>query len=575
MKLWPFGKSQEDPAMWKEVQSLSPEKLRILEDYIPGFDHKDPKTFQSLSQTADMMEGLKELAQKAKEGTDSMKNYWVAAAYAALYTKVNSRRVDCIKEVDRMKSFYLVDVILNEITNDSLAPDIHTGNVLTLFSDKKDINKELKELEETLSLDSMCETITPDMLAYGDYILSTRVDKIDGLTAICDDVIQERVIPLVDFKGIQGYLVQSEGKLRIAPPSEFITFSLPGNRLRLDLEKELGSILQKQIKEEDYEKIPKFARMGKSVIYPVISKIKELELLEQLVPATKLSKLAGGTIVGVQVPSGYDVEKGFNAAKRIESLINKRIGVDERTADMSIENILASTGRIKVVPLFGDKGQLQKLDYKSDEPDDLLNSVRESRSTILSSIGVPYEIIFGSDGDTKGQLLKKYARYLRILKKVQKAIAEAVKQIAYIHLTNKGIVFEEKDVQVSFINKLIEIDNIDKLEFADTTVNFIENVRRFVFELAAKDTSPIAGNVNLAAFVEFLNTNLRTVGLGDVVFVSKDGELVDISGDSVSGADVTPDEPDETKSLSAKPAAKLDKSGKPAVKPSLEDDDEP
>lgn len=542
MKLWPFGNKQIISEARQAILDLSPDKMKILENYIPGFDHSDPATYGSLDQTVTMLEGLKDLSARAKESTDSMKNYWVAAAYAALYMKVSQRRVDCIKEVDRIKQFYLVDTILTEITNDSLTPDIHTGNVLTLYSDNKEINDELRDMENNLCIDNLVETIVPDMLAYGDYILSTKVENGKGITALNDDVLQQMVIPLVDFKGIQGYLVHKDGKLQVAPPSDFITFSLPGNRVRLDVENEVGGLLKKQVREGDYDKIPKFARMGKSVIYPVISKLKELELLEQLVPATKLSKLSGGTIVGVQVPAGYDVEKGFNAARRIESLINKRVGVDERTGDLSIENILASTGRIKVVPLFGDKGQLQKLDYKSDEPDDLLNSVRESRSTIFSSIGIPYEIIFGSDGDSKGQLLKKYSRYLRILKKVQKAVAETVKQIAYIHLTNKGVPFEEKDVKVTFLNKLIEIDNIDKLEFADTTVNFIENVRRFIFELASKETSPIAANVDLSEFVKFLNVNLRTIGLGDVVFLSKDGEVINLPKDGgVVGLDPSSD----------------------------------
>ena len=46
-----------------------------------------------------------------------------------------------------------------------------------------------------------------------------------------------------------------------------------------------------------------------------MSKIKELELLEQLVPATKISKLSNGTILGMQVPPNYNVEKGLAAAK--------------------------------------------------------------------------------------------------------------------------------------------------------------------------------------------------------------------------------------------------------------------
>ena len=57
-------------------------------------------------------------------------------------------------------------------------------------------------------------------------------------------------------------------------------------------------------KKEILKNIPHFIRIGKSMIYPVLDKIKQLQLLEELVPATKLADLSSGTMVGVSIPAG-------------------------------------------------------------------------------------------------------------------------------------------------------------------------------------------------------------------------------------------------------------------------------
>lgn len=544
---------------------------------------------------------------EALRSKNSRIDYQVAAAYGAVYMRVATTRRELIKDVDKMRAFYLVDVLLTQFTEDSLAPEIGTGNVLEVKSNRPELQAEIDALEEKFDLDALALAICPDLLLYGEYTLKTKVEPhpsinkkkeddaaqannpetkpapangklipvtgpsveahlkevvvpvtggagkdggapnlvpitgptADGITnqdanaqklkenygliELEDVVEQGTVVALTHYSQTVGYLSLDQTthskKIRKHQPADFVKFSLSGQRIRIDLHKEFQATgTGSGAVPEELKDIPRYIRVGKSVIHPIIAKLKELELLEALVPATKLAKLSSGTVVGVQVPAGYDIQKAAEAARQAEAILNKRVGVDDRLGELTIENIMNTAGRLKVVPIFGDKGQLTKLDYQSDEPDELLASVKETREIICSSAGIPYEILFSTNGEKKGELLKKYARYLRKLKAIQKAIEEGMRQIVYIHLVNKGYEFRNEDITVEFNHKLIEIDNLDNLEFIDATVGLLKNTKDFISSLADPVQSPgFADRVDVSVFVEFLNKQLAIVGFKELI----------------------------------------------------------
>lgn len=487
------------------------------------------------------------LTSNYRDFSDPENNYSILAAYSSIYQKVTTERIKVIKEVDKMKSFYLVDVVLGQLTEDALSPEIGTDQILEIkYPTNKKIEKVLQELEKKLKIDQTLLNITPDLLAYGEYTLETVIDKErveetedelnnkklhkkisgKGLIAIRDTVEQDRIVELSQDNENRGYLsMDDRGRVLKRDAADFIKFILGGNRVRVKLEDQIPFKLNKHNPKvlELLKSLPRFVRVGKSKIYPFISKFKELELLEKLIPATKLSKLSNVNLVGMQVPGQFDIEKGLNAAKRVESIVNNKVGVDQKLGEITVESILAVAGRTKVVPLFGDKGTLDKLDFKSDEPDDLLGSTKDVRELILDSIGVPYELIYKSEGDSKSETLKRYARYLRLLKNIQRALADGVKQICCIHLSNLGIEdYDEDAIEVEFLNKLIEIDNLDKLEHADVTIGLLRNIRDFFNEMN-EEGSAFAGAIDLNVVGEYLNRQLRTIGLADAIKTSKEG----------------------------------------------------
>lgn len=496
---------------------------------------------------------LEEMKRSRSSATET---YIVAAAFSSLYSKIAESRKQMIKEVDRVRNFYLTEVLLNQLVDDALTPEIGTGRIINVTSDKEHIQREIDRLNEQFGFDEVINSIKTDLIAYGEYTISTDVhphplviqrkqamvngeavneDYFDGpqeetdeegnsygLVDLRDDVDIASVVPLTKWSETVGFLVRDKDQVVRREPADYVLFSFMSQRLRVDLHKEFG--LNGQSVSELLKDIPRYIRVGKSVIYPVIAKLKELELLEAMVPATKLSKLSGGTLIGVKVPVGYDVEQALQACEKVEGLINKKVGIDPIRGELTIENIFAAAGKLKCIPVWGDQGELEKIDHKLDEPDDLMASNKELREIISTSIGVPPELIFGgADDASKGGMLRKYARYLRKLKSIQKAIGEGIRQIVYIHLANKNIRFESEDISVEFFNRLIETDNLDRLEFIDTTVSLLDNLKTFIFELAG-ETSPIAKRVKLAAFVEFISKQLAVVGLEHFIDVDGDGE---------------------------------------------------
>lgn len=451
----------------------------------------------------------------------------VAAAYSTIYTRVSQSRRKLIREVERMRQFYLVDVILTQLTEDALTPEITTGDIVEVTSPKKEIQYEIDYLEEKFDLDQLILTITPDLLAYGEYTLATQVNvnpnasnlyesKTEyGLIELLDNLDQSSVIALSRYSAIDGYLILDEhGQIKKRLPCDFVKFTLLSQRLRIDIHQEFGIVTPKLSRE-----VPRFIRVGRSVIYSVLSKLKELELIEALVPATKISKLSSGSLIGIQVPAGYEIDKALDAAKKVESLINKKMGIDPKLEELTIENIMNAAGRLKVVPIFGDKGTLSKLDYKSEEPEELLSSIVDIRKTILSSVGIPYEVLFGGEETKRGEIIRKFGRYLRKLKAIQKSLEEGLRQIIYIHLVNKGIPFTSEDIRVEFYNKIVDMESLDRLEYIDTTVAILKNIDEFMEKLSSYEG--VKDAINFREYMRFLNNELNIVGFNEIINVEK------------------------------------------------------
>ncbi len=492
-----------------------------LDQFIP--EAKKKISSKDLSQAQDnastTMDAYKSVF-KYQDKLEKLSPYHVTAAYASLYTSVKSVRFNITKSIDKVKYNYLVDTIVHQMSEDALTPEVGTDEILEIKSKNKAILKAVAKLEEIIDLDQLAKNIAPEAVFYGEYTLKTEINNNNktgslGITDLLDVVDQGSVVPLTKNGKQQGFLVKDleDQKIKRVGNASYVKFILGGARIRVENEA-YGIRVNNTKVQHALDKLPKFVRTGRSMIYPLLEKIKELELLEKLVPATKLSKMSSATLIGLSVPNNQEIDTAMAATRKIEGLINRKLNVDPISEELTVEDILATTGKMKVVPLFGEKGTLEKLDFKSDEPDDLLGSVKDIRETITESIG----IVLYSTEDNKLDSLRRNSRYINRLKNIQRCISDGVKQLIYIHLVNSGITFKKEDVEIVFRNTLPNIDNIDRLEHADITVSALENVKSFFVGLMEED-SPFAQNVNKEAVLEYLDNNLKTIGLANAIIV--------------------------------------------------------
>lgn len=501
---------------------------------------------ENLDGLIEQVGGIASFADRVRSLRNMGQDYQVIAALGSVYSRVSNVRREVIQEIDKIRKFYLTEVILSQMTEDALAPNVATGDVVSVFSNDEEINRELEHLNDEFGFDSIVNTVVEDLLAYGEYYLSTDVRPGEGLVDLRDDVEINSVMALTTFGKVDKYVKMSwdevtVNKLSVVEPNEFVHFALTPTRVRVDMQREFGILYQRYKK-----KIPRFVRVGRSVLSGVIDKVKALDLLEQLTPALYLSMISNGSLVAINVPAAYTPEKAFALARDIENLLNKTVSINQQSKSLSVENVIAVAGRVKVIPNFGEnfgKPSDLRLRPEAEIAKDLIQQTDDIRRIICESVGIPVEMIFsagkmGGADKGRGDILKRYARYLRRLKSIQQAISAGLQQIAYIHLSNmrkgsmsdtgeKGeqlkLSFKPTDIEVDFRNHLIEVDNIDRLEFVDTTVECLEKIVEFV----TGSVAPLGqSRVDTNELYNYLRDQLVVTGLPAELFGEEEAEEV-------------------------------------------------
>lgn len=481
-----------------------------------------------------------------KEELSMSGQVFAQTAFTSIYAKVAGELKTVYKDLDTVKNFYIVRVILDQVVDDTLAPTVGSDDVFTYSHKNEAINNELKKLSDKLNLNKLIQNIAHDLCFYGAYGLRVKFNeisaqegsntlngkptkaKLDGVKELKDDVEHGSLIKVDLGANEYAYLHFDEelGQLRYHPAADFIQFTLGGARIkgRTDTVFPLLKNSSDKLSAAFLEKIPKYIRIGKPYFYQMTDKLRELELMEKLLPAVKINKLTQGNLMSVRLPDSLSLEEGIVIANKIEQLINKKVSVDPTTGQITVEAILATAGRSRVVPQFGDKGTVDKFDTKADAVDDLSGVVVELKNSVLDSLGIPSELIYKSDSTSKNEVIKRYSKYLRKLKQLQKAIADGLKQIAFIHLRAKGhSELKIEEIEINFLNSLIEIDQLDKLEFTTATINSIKEVTDFFVNNLAASESPFKEMVDLNKVAEWLDSKLKFVGLSDVVKTAKEG----------------------------------------------------
>lgn len=436
------------------------------------------------------------------------------------FLEINQTKKGIIEDIDSIKDFYFSQMIVDRILDDALNP---TGNDSKLFEIR--IKNSVDELDETASklvndfldefnIQKMIVDIASDLLFYGEYFLRLDVNGSGdensvkrGILSIHDDVDLTTTIPVFRDSDVSYVLSLGQKKIETVQPTELIYFSLPSSRIRVKVDGLNDKVL--------------YLRMGKSLLYPIYGLIKELKFLENLVPLGFINDALATKLVSVSVPSTTKPAEALKIAQTFEKMINKtlRIGTAHKTDEEILKTVGARVGEVKVIPNFGDKGELQAEDFNSENDyAEMHEKITDIRKMALSTIGIPSSII--DEEGIKSDVIKNHIRYTKKLKSIQFALKEGLQRMIIVHLSNLGFRnYLKENIEVKFLN-VLNTDDLEKLEFLDLTVSMVDNFKSFLTDFEDHDEI----GINMEEYVKFLNNQFSIIAGFDILYLKDEEE---------------------------------------------------
>ena len=396
---------------------------------------------------------------------------------------VNTRR-QYLQIIDELDRYYLVDRLLEAMTEDVLNPN-ERGECIEVSSENPQIKEVLDKFMKDVDLNNFVCDVTPDLFRFGEFTVRLEVDENhqNGVTSINDDLNPLGIVALYEKGQPSNFLVMMDGQYQMMPAYAYAHFLIGDHKERIKLEDSFDPDYQinyDKIPDEVKEKIPDYIRVGKPFFYGVVQKIRELMVLEQILVALKLNQITQSKLIAIQVSPGTPSKKIRDLLDDVESIMNSEVAIDVEANQLTVADLLSSAGRFKVIPNFGDgKGHIEALNVRDDAAvDDLLKSANDMRKLIMSAVGCPYTLIFedtdnqGTNGGEKSKVaeLRRFGKYARKLASVQRSLAKGLKQICLTHLVNYNnneFNATYDDFDIVFTNAMVDLSGIEKLEYDD------------------------------------------------------------------------------------------------------------
>ena len=436
------------------------------------------------------------------------------------YFDVTDAKEEMQKEIDQLKNFYMSQLIVNRIKEDALTPTIDNDFFKVSVEIDGEVDNSLteicKELTKKLSIKKILLDISDDLLFYGEVFL--RLDVVNykenykekGVINIHDDVDNTKIIPVFRDSEIGYFLTVDLDKkdLVTVPNVNYIYFYNGGNRIKV----KINGLDDKAL----------YVRSGQSILYPVLGLLKELYFLENLMPVAMINGLRKTKIVGVSVPEATKAVDAAEIARVYQKMIDTAFAADDNYQDLDqlLDKLQSQIGKVKVIPVWNDKGQLQSQDLENNQNlDDIQNKIQDLRELILRTLGLPVNLITQDQDILKSDIIKSYNMYVKKLKQFQESLAFGLKQLYTIHLQNLGFTnIKLENIKIHW-NNTIDYDSLQKVELIDVMIAVFDNINRFIDDFDNNENI----EVNKKEYVNFLNSQFQNV-VGFSLFKYKEDE---------------------------------------------------
>lgn len=287
--------------------------------------------------------------------------------------KIGEYREQIYDEYSAIRSNYLVQSILEIMTDDCLRPDKSTGNIVNITSSNGEWDQELKRLQDRIDFDAMLADITPEVLLYGEYAQHLIFERGVGIVDIEDVYDIKNILPIYKGGKIKGYLIKSDNSNQAtgnallpetmkgvafdtAPIYKYVYYVRAGKRIRVKSSRPAFAQATSQF---EVDKISANVRIGRSVIpTSLIPLIKSLTTLETILPLVRILQLDKRSLVGIRFPGVTKLERVQNTVQEYERMINDtwRTANIAATGEFNVQDLISSITKFRVVPLLGEKG---------------------------------------------------------------------------------------------------------------------------------------------------------------------------------------------------------------------------
>jgi len=434
------------------------------------------------------------------------------------FFNISQTKEGIIESIDNIKNFYFSQLIIDRLMDDALNPTSQENSIFSVkvLTQEKEIDegatKILEDFIEEFEIEKLLKDVVVDLLFYGEYFLRLDVKSIslypqeNGVINIHDDVDITKIIPVFKDSDIGYYLKFEDNKILSVSPNKYVYFSLNSQRLK--------------VKVEGVDEKNAIFKMGRSILYPVYGLIDELQFFENLLPMKFVNDALKTKLVSVSVPATTKPTDAQNIAKAFEKMINNTLNVGHHTSGSNSEEILknlqSKVGNVKVIPNWGDKGELASQDFSADDNyDSMFEKINDIRKMILTTIGIPSNII--DEDNIKTDVIKQNIRYTKKLKSIQSSLIEGLQRLFIIHLNNKGLTyFIKENIKISFLN-VLNIDDLEKLEYIDLMVSMLDNFNSYIANFEDNENVEIDWD----NYVNLINENFANIVGFDILSVKE------------------------------------------------------
>ena len=375
------------------------------------------------------------------------------------------------------------------------------------------VQAQIDDVVQKFDLKSRIADLIPELLRDGEYALGVTFEPGKGITDVVDDLDVIDLLPFYTGEKLSFIIKESQikdakGNAKIthnnAPviynPDNIIYFRLKYfAKERLELEPDFKEKPKTNFRAKFYQEtgiyLPRFVRICRPIYYAAMKNIGQLQIIENINTVQELSHVIRPEIVNVTVPTNTSPIEAKNIVRDYERRLNDMAGQTD-IKDLDVSTLASLSYRRVVFPQWMDtKGTLAGSDLNSmNKTEGTRDSITFLRNLIAVSIGIPPFYINITDSPIeKAQMAKMYSRYTRKLTSLQKTLIDGIKDFIMLHLRNKDIYVEEKNIQVTF-KTLTNADSLDDTDMMVATITAMNDLYKGLDEIASSPNNNLRIN---------------------------------------------------------------------------------